>query len=530
MNKKYLKGLCILALSACAYSKSSIVYADVLEGAVNTDILNVRACPDTSSFIVGQLKNNDKIKILGEDSTWYKIIYNDNEAWVSKEYISVQENTKGEVIASGLNVRNGAGISYKIIGSLNSGDKVSILRKEDNWYNIKYKNSDAWVSSDFVVPMDNSDSGNSNGDNNSTPTNKNYKITADALNIRSGPGTSYGVISSVSYDTIVTASESRAGWLKISNKGVTGWISSDYVTEDNSTSTPPSNDDGSNNTINKTGVVNADVLNVRNGAGTSYTVIDILSNNSTVYVLSEKNGWYNIRIGNTCGWVSAEYISITDDNNTLTPDSIVGKVALVNTSSLNLRSGAGTQYGIVKVLTYGEQLDIVAESNGWIKASISGTTGWLSSEFVNIYDENNIPSGPIVIETPLITSSSSGEYIVSLAEKYLGIPYVWGGTTPSGFDCSGLIQYIYKEIGIYIPRVTYDQVNVGKTITRNNLQPGDLIFFTSEGDPTDIGHVGVYAGNNEFIHAPAPGSVIKYSSLSNSYYNKQYFVSKRIIK
>jgi cell wall-associated NlpC family hydrolase len=127
--------------------------------------------------------------------------------------------------------------------------------------------------------------------------------------------------------------------------------------------------------------------------------------------------------------------------------------------------------------------------------------------------------------------------IVDLAKKYLGTPYSWGGGGKSGpskgfgrgantvgFDCSSFIQFLYAKYGVDIPRVTYDQVKVGQKIDRQNLQPGDAVFFAHGGD---VGHVGMYIGNGKFIHAPRTGDVIKISSLDDSYYSQHFYGGRR---
>lgn len=104
------------------------------------------------------------------------------------------------------------------------------------------------------------------------------------------------------------------------------------------------------------------------------------------------------------------------------------------------------------------------------------------------------------------------------AKKYLGVRYVWGGTSPSGFDCSGLCQYVYARLGISIPRTSRTQFTVGRFIPRSRLdllEPGDLVFFGYGGDATKIHHVGLYVGGGSFIHAPGTGDRVKYSSLND---------------
>lgn len=109
------------------------------------------------------------------------------------------------------------------------------------------------------------------------------------------------------------------------------------------------------------------------------------------------------------------------------------------------------------------------------------------------------------------TNAGSAQTVIATAEKYLGVPYVWGGTTPSGFDCSGLMQYVFHSVGVNLPRVSQDQQNVGTRISPDAVQPGDLVFM---GNPAY--HVGMYIGGGSWIQAPQTGDVVKISAYNPS--------------
>jgi peptidoglycan DL-endopeptidase CwlO len=113
--------------------------------------------------------------------------------------------------------------------------------------------------------------------------------------------------------------------------------------------------------------------------------------------------------------------------------------------------------------------------------------------------------------------------VVGIAMQYLGVPYVWGGASPGGFDCSGFSMYVYAQVGVSLPHHAASQFNYGVPVSRDQLEPGDLVFFNG------LGHMGIYIGGDQFIHAPHTGDVVKISSLSDSWYAATWVGARRIL-
>jgi len=123
--------------------------------------------------------------------------------------------------------------------------------------------------------------------------------------------------------------------------------------------------------------------------------------------------------------------------------------------------------------------------------------------------------------------NTTGPAAAKTAQKYIGIPYKYGGQTPKGFDCSGLTAYVYKRHGVKLPRNSAKQAKVGRPVKKKNLQPGDLVFFSTSRRGR-VSHVGIYIGSNKFIHAPGTGKKVTTSSLTSTYYKGVYHSARRV--
>ncbi|WP_312285883.1 C40 family peptidase [Terrisporobacter sp.] len=431
---------------------------------------------------------------------------------LSLGHSSVSAQGKGTVTVSALNIRSGPGTDTSIKGCLHKGDVVAILEKSDGWLNVQLPNKGTgWVSDKYIQIESAS---------------LNAKIKCKVrLNVRSGPGKSYEIKTTVKNGTMHKITDKSNGWYKIQlSNGNSGWVHGSYIEETTGNDSSDSND--SNNDSNKpegtpetevnlNGKVTSSVnLNVRSGPGTNYSVKTYLKPGQVVFLLSESNGWYKVKLSNdTIGWASSSYISKSDT---------YGK----STDSLNVRSGPGTNHSVKTALKKGEVVTITNSSNSWyqIKTS-SNITGWVSSKYINITTESpgDNTSGDNT------SSESKNESVVNLAMAQLGKPYVWGGNGPNSFDCSGFTSYVYLHArGTSLPRISYDQARVGTAVGTSNLKKGDLLHFATV-TPGRTSHVGIYIGNNQFIHASGSQTrpdKVKIDSLSG-YYGKVLLGARR---
>ncbi|MCI6053863.1 C40 family peptidase [Dysosmobacter sp.] len=248
-------------------------------------------------------------------------------------------------------------------------------------------------------------------------------------------------------------------------------------------------------------------LRMRAEASTDSSIVTTLDKSVAVAILDDSiDGWYKISYNGNTGYVSGDYLTVDQDN-------IFTTYGRVNASGVNVRSDPSTESSSLATVDEGTIVTVNALVDGWYDVTCEyGTEGYIRSDFLDLTE-----------------SASDNSDIVATAKQYLGVRYVYGGASPSGFDCSGFTMYIYKQYGYSLPHTATGQWQSGLG-TRiwgiSALQPGDLVFFN---DPARnagkaCSHAGIYIGNGQFIHSSSSssGGVI-ISDLTSGYYNT-YFV------
>ena len=276
-------------------------------------------------------------------------------------------------------------------------------------------------------------------------------------------------------------------------------------------------------------VTTSSAVNFRTEATTSSESMGKLNDGTRVAILDEIDGWYKVAYDGKTGYMSSDYVVSQPIMN------IECGGAKVTTSVLNVRSGPGTENSIVTKLYEGNVAKIIGINNAWFKVQYGGQTGYISPDYVEIvkYSGSTGSSGTAAVGavSHASTSSASGtrQQIVDYAATLLGCKYVYGGNSPSGFDCSGYVKYVFAHFGVNLSRTSASQYSNSVRISKSDLNVGDLVFFSQTRGSSKVGHVGIYVGGGQFIHAASPGKGVRYDSLSDSYYSSHYIGSGRVL-
>lgn len=436
------------------------------------------------------------------------------------------EATTGTINSETVRVRSEANTKSNIVAQLDKDQKVEILEQSEGWYKVSFSEKGEKVTGYISESLIDLEKGKvEKQEENTTPEpkqeeteqpqqveenieeeeprtdevstiieeNKEYKIN-QAIKVKALPNMSSLEKAEISGGNIKTV-EIINDWCRIESDSEMGWIRKNILKKsiensDSTTEEPETNNDSTetttnetetntnttteekpeNTTVTKKAYVSTDSLKVRKESNTSSEIIDSLTKNDEVSIIEEKDGWYKIKIDGKIGYVSSKYISDTK----------------------------------------------VAETTS------RGTSSQRTGEVSEIQPE-------ATSETTTTSSSTKGEEVVQYAKTYLGYKYVSGGSLPStGFDCSGFTTYVFKHFGVSLNRSSRNQIKNGTAVEKSNLKKGDLIIFNGESNKT-IGHVGIYIGGGEFIHASNPKGGVKITALDSSYYGSRYVGARRVI-
>lgn len=261
--------------------------------------------------------------------------------------------------------------------------------------------------------------------------------------------------------------------------------------------------------------VKADALYLREAP--EGNIIATLPQDTVLAVVNNSNSWFKVVVNGREGYVSGEYLT-----GTLTSDFNLGTGHIVCDTTVNLREQPNTSSSVLASLSNSTAVSVTGVYQGWYKVSCNGKNGYVHPDYITFAAvqtpapaENKAPVTPDSNVVSYTGTSEARAEVLEYAAQFLGTPYVYGGSSPSGFDCSGFTSYVFKNTVGSIPRVAQAQYDATTRVSRDDLLPGDLVFFGSS--TSSISHVGIYVGSNQFIHAPSTGDVVKYSSLTGSY-------------
>ena len=465
--------------------------ADTAKVSVETARLRKEASED--STILELISLGEEVEILGQSGNWYQVEYKGITGYLRNDLIQVDGETQSngsETATSGETVDTSATAQ----NNTQTGNEVGTT-SENNPQAENANNLAGTENTESTEPQ-NTTGEQANGDtttNGTTDTTENeedltgkYQFTQD-VEIKITPLINSLTVSSVKSGDTIEIQDKVNDWVLVSNENIQGWArfnilskveetdQNQVLTTENIAQTTPETQEQpeTQEPQTKTMYVNSQTVNVRSAASQEASVVTQLSINTQVTVISEQNGWAEVTFNGGNGYIASNLLSET----------------ITQTS----RGSSTPRTGITD--TTDKQTDNSSTNNN---------------------QESNDSSSNVL-------TSSKGADVLAYAMQFVGYPYVYGGSSTSGFDCSGFTQYVYKHFGVTLNRTAAAQSSNGTAVSRSNLQPGDLVMF---GSP--INHVGIYAGGGRIVHAANPSRGVTTDTINSGYYNTNYVCARRI--
>ena len=437
------------------------------------------------------------------------------------------------------NLREEANENSKVLEQLSLNEKVDIIEKNGNWYKIKVRGITGFVRQDLITLNDeqtgdtsennifNSQNDSEANKNENTVNEQTVETSSNSLNVKDDneiklgkqkisedtklkivPAINATDITEVKKGDEVEVTEIINGWVCIETQTAKGWIRKEKIQKE----------DNQNETQNQEDVKNEQQDENTENKEEQQTEEDSQSNNQK--------------------------------------SNTVIKTLYINSSAVNMRKEASTQSEVLKTLTLNTSVDVYEEANGWSRVKVDGKEGYISSSLLsatqretsrsaeaprtttpteeidndepsNVSETNNSEEQQVEETNSSTVESSSGSSVVDTAMSFIGSKYVYGGASPSGFDCSGFTSYIYKQYGVNLNRTATGQYQNGVAVDRDNLQAGDLIIFGKS--ESSISHVGIYMGDGMIVHAANPSRGVTTDTIESGYYDRNYVGARRVM-
>jgi len=420
--------------------------------------LNVRQEPNTDADIIGKLYGDSACEILeGTEDGWYKVSSGGFEGYISAEFVLSGEEAKEKaielvelravVLTDSLNIRKEASKESDSVGKVMQNERYAVKSQTDGWVEI----NSGYLSAEFVEvkyalnearKLDMREMVINLYDNMGISNVTSY------LNMRDKPSEDGKIIGKMTSKSAGEILETVDGWYKIKSGPVTGYVKSDYILTGNEAKT------AAMQAAELMVIVSTETLNVRTEPTTEASIWTQISNSEKYLVVSQQDGWVEIELDTTTGYVATDYVDV--------------------------------RYALAEAIKF-TPLEEKSTSSG------SGGSGSGSSS-----------SGSTQTQSKRVQ-------IVNYALQFLGNPYVWGGTSlTNGADCSGFTMSVFAKFGVSLPHHSGSQAGKGRTISAKDMRAGDLIFYSDSSGT--INHVALYIGNGQVVHASSAKTGIKISS------------------
>lgn len=545
MRKNFLRTF-VAAVLICSLL---VIPAYAEEATVSGSDVNVRSGPGVNYPVVVCLSRNTPITVTDRSNgDWYAINYNGITGFMSSRYINivdagssdqieitgnVSNGTTGYINAMYVRFRSGPDTGSSILGEYNTGKEVQIVGSSGGWTKCVINGQLGYIYSSYVNTGSYNNSGNTGSSGSSA------SGSSDGVIIVGGESSSQPEQNtSPSPDT------------NTSGGNVSNEVGNDSITviipDADPTPTPapvvtpvptPAPSPEVAPTEEQAGIISGDYVRFRSGPGTSYSIIGTYNRGTELRAVGTSGEWTKCIINGQEGFVYTSYVSlntasVTPDNSgdvsvegetvPVTPappvvENTQSKSGYINGNNVRFRSAPSTSSAIISELYFGNNVTITGYSGDWTAITYNGENGFVYSSYVNEGEYKHTSTG----------GTATGREIADFALQFVGYNYCWGGKDPStGFDCSGLMYYVYSQFGYTLNRVASDQARNGVHVDPSDLQPGDLLCFYSSG--SYIGHVGMYIGDNQFVHASTSTTGVIISELSG-YYTSRGYEARRII-